>query len=365
MARYELSVIVPTYNERENLPGLVAALECALVDVDWQLIVVDDDSPDGTAERVRQLARDDDRLRCLQRIGRRGLSSACVEGVEVAEAPLVAVMDADLQHDERLLPRMVELLCDPSIDLVIGSRHVAGGSVGGGLSRIRRGVSAVAAGLSRLVLRAKVKDPMSGFFMIRRERFLALVPRLSAKGYKILLDLMASSPEPLSFRELPYVMRPRQGGTSKLDSVVVWDYLSLLLEKMAGGLLPARFIQFVAVGASGVVVHLTVLGLLHRVFGIPFLAGQGVAAWVAMTSNYLLNNRFTYHDRRLHGAAFWRGLLSFYAACLVGAVVNVAVADLLFGAGVPWWAAGFLGAVAGAVWNYVLTAHLTWGRGRR
>lgn len=358
--RYELAVVVPTYNERENLTELVACLERALEGVAWQLVVVDDDSPDGTAERLRAMARDDARLSCVHRIGRRGLSSACVEGVEAADAPYVAVMDADLQHDERLLPRMLERLRGGALDLVIGSRHVAGGSVGGGLNRLRRWVSSTATWMSRLVLRARVSDPMSGFFMVRRERFLETIPRLSAKGYKILLDLMASAPEPLAFEELPYEMRARRQGESKLDALVVWEYLALLVEKGLGGLLPARFVLFVAVGASGVVVHLTVLGLLHRLLVVDFALAQAAATWLAMSSNYVINNRFTYHDRQLRGRAFWRGLLSFYMACLLGALVNVAVAEFLFRADFPWWLAGFLGAVLGAVWNYALTAHVTW-----
>ena len=360
--RYELAVVVPAYNERENVPRLVDALRRVLEGVAWQLIVVDDDSPDGTAERVEALAEVDGRVSCLQRIGRRGLSSACIEGVEAAQAPVVAVMDADLQHDERLLPRMLSTLREESLDLVIGSRHVEGGDAVEGLGRFRRGVSGAAAWMSRLVLRARVSDPMSGFFMLRRERFLALVPRLSAKGYKILLDLMASSPEPLAFKELPYRMRARQLGESKLDALVMWEYLALLIEKGVAGVLPARFVLFVMVGATGVVVHLAALGLLHRLVGMEFVASQGMATWVAMSSNFVINNRFTYHDRRLRGGAFWRGLLSFYVACLLGALVNMAVAGYLFDAHLSWWLAGFTGAVVGAVWNFALTAHLTWGR---
>ena len=360
--RYELTVVVPTYNERDNIGELVAALDRALSGIRWQLIVVDDDSPDGTAARVKEMAEEDGRLRCLHRIGRRGLSSACIEGVEAAEAPFVAVMDADFQHDERLLPKMLAVLRDEALDLVIGSRHVAGGSVGGGLSRFRRWVSGTATWMSRWVTRARVSDPMSGFFMVRRERFLAIVPRLSAKGYKILLDLMASSPEPLAIKELPYTMRARREGESKLDAGVIWDYLALLVEKGFGGLLPARFVLFVMVGASGVVVHMAVLALAHRLLAWGFVVAQALATLVAMSSNFLLNNRITYRDRRLHGWGLLRGLLSFYVACGLGALVNVAVADLLFGMGVEWWLAGFLGAMMGAVWNYALTAHLTWGK---
>ena len=205
----ELSVIVPTYNESENVPLLVAKLGVALAGIDWEVIFVDDDSRDGTAKVARGLAQGSGgKVRVVQRIGRRGLSSACVEGALASSAPYIAVMDGDLQHDERLLPRMLEALKKDGNEIVVGSRFVPGGDVGEfAANRIK--ISKAGAQLARLVVKQDLSDPMSGFFMLRRDVFERVVRRLSAKGFKILLDIFASSPTPLKAVELPFTFGSR------------------------------------------------------------------------------------------------------------------------------------------------------------
>ncbi len=355
----QLTVVVPTYNERANVGPLVGLLDSALDGIAWEVLFVDDDSPDGTADAVRALSREDGRVRCLQRIGRRGLSSACIEGIMASSAPYVAVMDADLQHDETLLPGMLEQLRADAADVVVGSRYMGGGSTGD-LASGRVWISRIASALGQLVLKARVSDPMSGFFMLQRGYFERVARDLSGKGFKILLDLLASGRREVRVAELPYHMRARQHGDSKLDTMVVWEYLVLIADKLFGRYVPVRFVLFVGVGMTGVVLHLLVLGLLHQLLDVGFLVAQASATLLAMTSNYFLNNVFTYHDQRLHGLALWRGLLTFYLACSIGAVINVEFADFLFQRAFPWFVAGFLGAVAGAVWNYAVTATFTW-----
>jgi len=359
----ELAIIVPTFNERENIRPLIGLVEAAMGRTVWELLVVDDDSPDGTASLVREIAREDPRVRCIQRIGRRGLSSACIEGFLATSAPFVAVMDADLQHDERLLPEMLKALHDQSLDLAVASRYIAGGDAESGLADgWRRWASRAATAVGNWVMKTQVSDPMSGFFMFRRATLEPFFPRLSGSGFKILLDLLATADRPLKVEELPYRMRTRTHGESKLDSLVIGEYLFQVAEKLVGDRVPLRFLLFVAVGATGVGVHALTLYLAFLVGRMEFLWGQSLATLVAMTSNFLLNNIFTYRDQRLHGRGLLRGLLSFYFACSIGAVINIEVADLLFEGGIPWLGAGLLGAMVGAVWNYALTAHFTWGR---
>jgi dolichol-phosphate mannosyltransferase len=356
----ELAVIVPTYNESGNVRTLVEKLEAALDGHSWELIFVDDDSPDGTAAVVRDLARCDRRVRCLQRIGRRGLSSACIEGILASSADYVAVMDADLQHDERILPRMLETLRQGDVDIVVGSRYTEGGSA---LWQDRRAiVSRVATRLSRIHAPTELADPMSGFFMLRRDAFMESVRRTSAIGFKILLDLFLSAPRPLRFREIPYHFRQRVAGESKLDSTAVWDYLMLLLDKAVGRYIPVRFISFSIIGTVGVLLHMAVLAIALRGANLPFDWGQGVATVVAMTANFFLNNLLTYRDRRLKGAAVLRGLLAFYAACGLGAIANVGIASVVFAHRYHWWVAGIAGVAVGAVWNYAATANFIWRR---
>jgi len=359
----DLTVVVPTYNERENVAPLVGLLDKALEGVAWEVLFVDDDSPDGTADAVREFASRDARVRCLQRIGRRGLSSACIEGIMASAAPYVAVMDADLQHDESVLPGMLEKLRTDAADVVVGSRYMGGGSTGE-LASGRVWISRVASALGQLVLKARVSDPMSGFFMLQRVYFDRVAHDLSGKGFKILLDLLASGRHDVRVAELPYRMRARQHGDSKLDTMVVWEYLVLIADKLFGRYVPVRFVLFVGVGMTGVAVHLLILGLLHRLLAVDFLVAQASATLLAMTSNYFLNNVFTYHDQRLYGVALVRGLVTFYLACSIGAVISVEFATFLFERSFPWFMAGFFGAIAGAVWNYAVTATFTWRASR-
>ncbi|MGE5154607.1 MAG: glycosyltransferase family 2 protein [Bdellovibrio bacteriovorus] len=359
----ELAVVVPTYREADNLDELVRRVAQALAGIDWELIVVDDDSPDGTAERARGHARQDRRIRVLQRVGRRGLASACVEGFLATSAPYLAVMDGDLQHDETLLPRMLELLKAEDLDIVVGSRYVTGGGVGDWSHR-RQGMSRLATRLARLLIHADLKDPMSGFFLVRADVIQENLRRLSGVGFKILLDIFSAAQRPLRFRELPFVFRQREAGASKLDNAVVWEYLLMLIQKLLGPLVPVRFIAFSLIGGLGVLVHLAVLWPVLRLAGDQaFLAGQTAAALVAMTSNFILNNLITYRDMRLRGRQLLWGWLSFVAACSVGALANVGIANYLFAGGHSGWLLSALaGILVGAVWNYAVTAVYTWRR---
>src|SRR5262245_9633977 len=357
----ELSVIVPTRNERDNVRPVYEALCRTLQGIDWEAIFVDDDSQDGTPEAVCQLASQDRRVRCIQRIGRRGLASASVEGILSSSAPYVAVMDADLQHDERLLPRMLDTLkSEPMVDVVVGSRYVEHGSVGI-WNRHRAWLSSVATRIGRSILRVPIADPMSGFFMVRREAFQKSVRRLSSIGFKILLDILASSPRPLQVKEIPFYFRERHAGESKFDGLIGWEYLMLLGDKIIGHIIPIRFVVFALVGGFGLVVHLVGLWLCLNPMQLTFELSQATATGAAIIGNFTLNNWLTYHDRRLTGWRFMRGLLSFGLICSFGAVAKVGIATLLFAEQhAVWWVAGIAGAAMSLVWNYALTSALTW-----
>ena len=355
----ELTVVVPTLNERDNIGTLVDLLDTALDTVSWEVIFVDDDFADGTAERVRELGRRDRRVRCLQRLGRRGLATACIEGALAASAPYIAVMDADMQHDEKLLPQMLAILKSEPVDLVVGSRYVAGGGIGG-LDAARANISAFATRLSRIICKAEIADPMSGFFMLRRGALEGALRRLSGQGFKIFLDILASSPQSLRIRELPYNFRERRHGESKLDALVAWEYMMLIADKLIGHVVPVRFALFALVGGIGLLVHMSVLWFALTVVGAAFNSAQASAAVVAMTSNFFINNLFTYRDRRLRGLALLRGLFTFYAICALGTIANVGIAGYVFSKNEVWWLAGFAGVVVGSVWNYAVSSVFTW-----
>ena len=355
----QLSVIVPTFNERDNVTTLFQRLDAALKGIAWEAIFVDDNSPDGTSDVLRALAEHDRRVRCIRRIGRRGLSGACIEGILASSAPCVAVIDADLQHDETRLPQMLGLLQSGNVDLVVGSRYVEGGSADSFDSQ-RAGFSALATKLAQRVLRVEIADPMSGFFMIRRERFEQLAPQLSTQGFKILLDVVVTAHGHLRVKEIPYSFGARLHGESKLDSMVALDFLGLVLAKLTNDVVSLRFLLFALVGSIGLFVHLITLDIALNALAVPFAKAQALGAILAMTGNFILNNFLTYRDQRLKGLAVLRGLLLFYLVCGVGLVANVGVAFSVYDQRPIWWLAGAAGALMGVVWNYAMSGLFVW-----
>jgi len=354
---YDLTVVIPTYKEAANVAAVLQRLDAALTGRRWHVIFVDDDSPDGTAEAVKALARIDPRVSCLRRIGRRGLAGAVMEGALASAAPWVLVMDADGQHDESLIPRMLERAQADDVDVVVASRYVDVGSADGGLSRARRRGSQLATRLAQLATRLTLTDPMSGFFLVRRTALNAVAPKVSPHGFKVLFDILACAHPPMRAAELPLVFRPRLEGESKLDRRVVLEYLALLGSKVSGDVISPRALVYAVVGATGLAAHLIVLrGLLSLGFGEANL----FAAAAAMTSNYLLNNEITYRDRRRRGLRLLWGYLKFAALCALGLAINISVADFAQEHMHIWWLSGVLGAVAAAAWNYGSTAVVLW-----
>ena len=356
----ELTVVVPTFNEAVNVPLVVERLDAVLRGVRWEVVFVDDDSPDQTADIARAIATSDRRVRVIRRIGRRGLSTACVEGALSSAAPYFAVMDGDLQHDDSILPEMYRRLKADDLDIVVGSRYLDGERTEG-LSGFRKWVSRMGGRVARLVLHADLTDPMSGFFVMSRPAFDKSVRNLSQQGFKILLDLFASAPEPLRFAEVPAEFHARRHGESKLDTAVAWEFGILVLDKLIGRVVPVRFAIFALVGATGIAVHLLILWLVGA-GGASFAASQTTAVIAAMTWNFILNNVITYRDQRLRGVSFFTGLLSFYVIGAVGALANIGIAQSLYDQGRGWWIAGSAGALIGVVWNFTMSSFFTWRR---
>jgi dolichol-phosphate mannosyltransferase len=355
----ELTVVIPTYKERDNVETIVGRLQKLLAGYDWEVIFVDDDSPDETATLVRRLGERDRRVRCIRRIGRRGLAGACIEGILTSQARYVAVMDADLQHDEALLVTMLDRLRVGDADLVVATRYFNGGAAPG-LSAERSRISRWSNELARRLLGVSLTDPMSGFFMMRRSAFDTLVPKLSSQGFKILLDIVTTGQGALRIVELPYTFRSRLHGESKLDGKAALDFLMLLVTKVTKNAVSFRFLLFCLVGLTGVAVHMAILQIAFQIGAVSFVSAQIVATFGAITSNFALNNALTYSDRRLTGSRFWIGLVSFQLICAVGALSGVGVASLIYGADTKWWLAGLSGALIGTVWNYVVSAAFVW-----
>jgi len=359
----ELAIILPTLNERGNLAPLVDRISAALGNTGWEVLVVDDNSIDGTADEARALALEDRRVRVIQRIGRRGLASAAIEGFCATAAPYAAVMDADHQHDPALLPTMLAALRAGEADIAVASRFAEGASTANWDNPEREKLSGFANVLARRLTGVELSDPMSGYFMLPTALARALAPRLSGFGFKILLDLLASADRRLTIKEFPLDFAARRAGESKLDRAIAFDFLAGIYDKTFGRLIPTRFALFGTVGAAGVLVHMAVLSMVLFIFGEAFAVGQIAAVLSAMSFNFFLNNWLTYRDQRLKGAgAMLKGWIGFCLTCAVGGFANVAVATLLEMQGLVWFLAALAGILVGSVWNYALSSRFVWGR---
>jgi len=367
----ELAVILPTLNERGNLRGLVQRLDEALAGIAWEAIIVDDNSPDGTADEARAISLSDPRLRVIQRIGRRGLASAAIEGMCATAAPVVAVMDADHQHDPKLLPGMLAAITSGEYDLAYASRFCEGASTADWNRPDREKASGFANALARKVTGVTLSDPMSGYFMLRAEILRADAHRLSGVGFKILLDILATVERPMRVKEFPLAFAARAEGESKLDRTIVFEFLVGLYDKWLGRIIPTRFALFGTIGAVGVLVHMAVLAVFLAFFGgtlkghliSAFEIGQTTAAVVAMTFNFFLNNALTYSDKRLSGfVPMLRGWAKFGLTCSVGLLANVGVAAVLVRFGFHEYPAAITGIIVGSVWNFALSSKFVWGK---
>ena len=355
----DLAVVVPTYNERGNVLELTMRLEAVLSGIRWEVLFVDDDSPDGTASVIAGLASRDSRIRLIHRIGRRGLSSACIEGILATTAPYVAIMDADLQHDESILPQMLSSLRIDSLDIVVGTRNAQGGSMGE-FGKRRVMLSRLGQQIGHKICRCDISDPMSGFFVFKRSYFLEVARRLHGRGFKILVDMLSSAQRPVCLGEVGYTFRTRCHGKSKLDVNTGIEYLFLIIDKLIGGIIPVRFVAFSLVGAIGLGAHLLCLSLLLFDLHWSFLSAQITATYIAMTANFFLNNLITWRDRSLRGVRLIFGLVTFCVACSFGAWANAIFARALFQTGIRWYLAGIAGIVISSVWNYSMSNLFTW-----
>ena len=355
----ELCIVVPTFNERANVPLLVERLQRALVACDWEVVFVDDNSPDGTAAVAGAIGEADSRVRCIRRIGRRGLAGACLEGMLSTQARFIAIMDSDLQHDEMLLVTMLERLREGGADLVVASRDLRDGPPPG-LSPRRAVLSRWSNALVRRMFNLDLIDPMSGYFMIRRDAFEPLAPAISSQGFKILLDILTSAGLSLRIAELPANFYERRNGESKLDTKIALDFAALVTAKLTGDAVPPRFLLFCLVGLTGIAVHLSILGALLAPAVVSFEWAQVLATIGAISWNFLFNNLFTYSDQRLTGWRFVTGLLRFQIVCAIGAISNVGIATWIYNYDSRWWIAGLGGAIIGTVWNFVVSAAFVW-----
>lgn len=358
--RPQVSLVICTLNESASIGAVLSETQGVFEGLAYEIIVVDDSSDELTADVVRARSAQDERIRLVRREGVRGLASACIAGWDAARGDILGVMDGDGQHDTRLARQMVEMLAaDEAADMAVASRFRPDAHTG--LSGIRKAMSTAATPVIQLLIGARCTDPLAGFFFQKRSWFEGVRANLTGVGFKILVDVLASGRRSPKVVEVSTALRPRIGGESKLDLRIVVELAAQLVEKKSRGLIPSRFVMFAGVGAVGMMVHLAVLAGAGAFGLMPFWAAQGLAIAVAMVGNFALNNRITFRDLRLKGAAWWRGLLGFALACSSGAVISEIVGFALTKASVHYLVAGGAGAMAAAMWNYWSASRAAWG----
>jgi dolichol-phosphate mannosyltransferase len=343
----ELSLVVPTFRQRDDIARLVGELAHALAGVEWEVIFVDDNSPDDTVAAIAAIGAGDSRVKVIRRVGRSGLTQTCLVAMLASGARYVAMLDLASRFDGRLLA-MLDLVRSDA-DLVVAARP---GAAGG---RFRSTVRTLLSAATRKILSAELTDPASGCFMMRREALEKLTPSLSSLGYQVLLDLIATARGSLRIVEIA-TPGATAGGRSELKLAL--ELTALLIGKLSGDAVSIRFLLFCFVGLSGVGVHLALLDA--ALVALPFTAAQTAATIGAMIWNFTLNNTVTYGDQRLTGLAYLTGLVRFMIVCGIGAVSNVGVASWIYANDNVWWIAGLGGAVMGAVWNYAVSAVFVW-----
>jgi len=356
-----VSIVLPTYNERGNIGSLLEQLLPLKARFELEILVVDDDSADGTADLVRQLAHGEPCLRLIRRVGRAGLASAIKEGLLDATGDLVVVMDSDGQHQPSSVLEALTTLGQGDFDLVIGSRFHAQAQIQG-LSGRRETGSTWANKLARASLPRyrQLSDYMSGFFALRLDRCLPLIRAVDVNGFKFLYELLAHSRGQLRVCDIPLHFQPRGYGSSKLDVAVLWDFGVSILHTLSLRLLPRRAISFGLVGASGFLVQLLVTRLV-MLLGVAFAQALPIAVVAAASSNYLVNNALTFRFQRQQGLALLRGLLKFLLVASLPVLANVGVASAFYSyvSHNTFWAQ-LAGIVVVFVWNYAASSRFVW-----
>lgn len=356
-----VSIVLPTFNERKNITPILRELLCLQNRFDLEVIVVDDDSADGTADLVKELAQQEPRLRLIRRVGRSGLSSAIKEGLLDATGDLAVVMDCDGQHEPVAVTRALEALHTHASDLIIGSRfHAEGSTIG--LSDKREWQSIKANQLARMSLPRyrQLSDYMSGFFALRLNRCLPIIRQVDVQGFKFLYELLAISRGGLKVVEIPLSFQTREHGDSKLDIAVFWDFGVSIIHTLMLRAVPRRAVSFALVGITGIGVQLLSSSLL-MLAGLTFHQALPGAVLLSACSNYLINNSLTFRHLRLKGTALLAGLIKFLAVASLPMLANVGLAGIFYArVANDTLLAQIAGIAVVFVWNYAASSRLVW-----
>ena len=358
-----ISVIIPTYNEYKNLPKLLDQLLNLETIFEKEIIIVDDNSSDGTQNLARSYSQNDRRIRLISRLGRSGLSSAIKEGCLCASGDLIVIMDADGQHEPNSIINGLKKFNNKNIDIIIGSRFLEE-SIIKGLSSKRESGSSIANFLARITLHSgykKLTDYMTGFILLKRNSCIKYIEKIDVNGFKFLYELLSLSKGKLTVIEIPLVFGFRKFGQSKLDLAVIWDFLISLIHNFFGRIIPRRAFSFALVGLIGVFVQMFAIYFLLAVTDFDFEKILPVGVILAATSNYIINNILTFRSNKLSGKNFYFGLFKFLLVASLPIIANIGVANLFYN---QLSSNTFFAQIAGIlvvfIWNYAASSRVVW-----
>ena len=353
----DFSIIIPTYNEKENILNLILEIWNQLTQLNYDIIIVDDNSPDKTGEIVKAFIQGKNlqNIICIERSWQKGLSSAIVEGMAASNSPLIIVMDGDGQHDPKDIYKFVETQKNNDLDLVIGSRfYMEESDIN--LSRSRFALSRFGIRLSRPFIGNRFTDPLTGFFLIKRNILKNIQNKIYKDGFKILFDILMLKKD-ISSQEIQITFRKRLAGDSKLNISTLAHLMGQIVENLSHRIIPSTFFVFSFIGATGVFIHLLALYSFLGV-GFDYIFSNFIGSILALTSNYLLNNYLTFNNLHKTLRSRISGLFKYSLFNSLSLMANIGVASFLYLDNFSVAISTLFGISAGLLLNYFLSKNI-------